>query len=318
MRLHNRQIKAAFWTDTELIKELPPEGRLFYLGLIQLADDSGCLEDDIMAFKILLFPGDKEITEERLSEYRKKLVRLGKLIPYLSEDKPCLFLKNFHKHQTLKNPSPPDVPLPEWVKWEPYSSNNRTGKYIVSRPSVECKKDVRKTSETPVLQSSSNLEPEPEIEPNISTPPPPSPTPDGVAEGAGEGNKETDAKSKELTIEEVFDRYPRYSAMQWTTIREYWEMIRFTRRTGKVAANIVAREMDYWERFDSEVVIEALKIHLARYQTKQEDYTRGIMRRLAREKEMNANGIDRQLGTYENVDRESENKWAEYESIWQN
>lgn len=157
MRLHNRQIKAAFWTDTELIRELPPEGRLFYLGLIQLADDSGCLEDDIMAFKIFLFPGDAGITEERLSEFRKTLVRMGKLIPYLSEDKPCLFLKNFHKHQTIKNPSPPEVPLPEWIKWEPYSSNPRTGKYVVSRPSDECKKTVRNASEDPVLQSSSNL-----------------------------------------------------------------------------------------------------------------------------------------------------------------
>ena len=68
MRLHNRQVKAAFWTDTELIRELPPEGRLFYLGLIQLADDSGCLEDDLMAFKIFLFPGEDSITLSILSE----------------------------------------------------------------------------------------------------------------------------------------------------------------------------------------------------------------------------------------------------------
>ena len=44
MRLHSRLVKEGFWTDTELIRELPLEGRLFYLGLIQLADDSGCLK----------------------------------------------------------------------------------------------------------------------------------------------------------------------------------------------------------------------------------------------------------------------------------
>jgi DnaD/phage-associated family protein len=178
VRLHNRQVKAAFWTDTELIRELPPEGRLFYLGLIQLADDSGCLEDDLMAFKIFLFPGDDSITLSILSEYRKTLVRLGKLIPYLSEGKACLYLKNFHKHQTLKTPSAPEVPLPSWVRFEPYPSNPRTGKYIVGTPEsakkddaepvreerLTHKNDVRTSSDTHLLQSPSNLEPELELE----------------------------------------------------------------------------------------------------------------------------------------------------------
>ena len=181
MRLHNRQIKASFWTDTELIRELPLEGRLFYLGLIQLADDSGCLEDDLLAFKIMLFPGDASITEDVLSEYRKTLVRLGKLIPYFADGKDCLYLKNFHKHQTLRTPSAPEVPLPPWIQWEPYPSNDRAGKYIVDTPTdaekaavepvsdgmLTCKKSVRTSSDDPGLQSSSNLEPElePELEP---------------------------------------------------------------------------------------------------------------------------------------------------------
>ncbi|NPV52177.1 MAG: hypothetical protein HPY71_01485 [Firmicutes bacterium] len=185
MHLHNRQIKAAFWTDTELIRELSRDGRMFYLGLIQLADDSGCLEDDTLAFKIHLFPADNDITLETLQGYRDTLVELGKLIPYEAQGKKCLFLKNFHKHQSLKNPNPPEVPLPEWIKWIPYESNPRAGKYEVSpmpevgfRPEVtqpseddfladslpeesieeERKKSVRNLSEGPVLQTSSNLE----------------------------------------------------------------------------------------------------------------------------------------------------------------
>lgn len=157
MRLHSRLVKEGFWTDTELIKELPIEGRLFYLGLIQLADDSGCLENDPMAFKILLFPGDPDITENLLSDFCKKLVRMGKLTPYLSVNKECFYLKNFHKHQTLKNPTPPEVPLPPWVEWEPYKSNQRTGKYSVGNVSDFCKKSVSEVSEGDVLQSSSNL-----------------------------------------------------------------------------------------------------------------------------------------------------------------
>lgn len=131
MRLHNRQVKAAFWTDSELIKNLNRDGRVFYLGLIQLADDSGCLEDDAFAFKIHLFPGDMDITPDMLVQFRDKLVEMKKLIPYESEGKACLFLKNFHKHQSLDNPSKPDVPLPTWIKWVPYKSNARAGKYEV-------------------------------------------------------------------------------------------------------------------------------------------------------------------------------------------
>ena len=55
MRLHNRQIKASFWTDTGLIQHLTREQRMFYVGLWQLADDSGCLFDDPFAFKINYF-----------------------------------------------------------------------------------------------------------------------------------------------------------------------------------------------------------------------------------------------------------------------
>lgn len=167
MRLHNRQIKASFWTDTDLIRELPLEGRLFYLGLIQIADDSGCLDDDVLSFKILLFPGDQDVTEDTLNSYRETLIRMGKLIPYVSEGKNCLYLKNFHKHQTIKNPAAPVVPLPPWVKWVTYESNRRNGKYevenaseqAVSKPSEKCQKDVSEDCLTEVLQSSSNQEP---------------------------------------------------------------------------------------------------------------------------------------------------------------
>lgn len=157
MRLHSRLMKEGFWTKTELIRELPVEGRLFYLGLIQLADDSGCLENDPMAFKIFLFPGDPQITEDLLSDFCKTFVRLGKLTEFYAEGKSCLYLNNFHKHQILKNPQPPEVPLPPWVIWEPYKSNPRAGKYRVSRVSVDCKTFVSEVSDEDGLQSSSNL-----------------------------------------------------------------------------------------------------------------------------------------------------------------
>lgn len=162
MRLHNRQIKGAFWTDTDLIRELTPVGRMFYLGLIQIADDSGCLDDDLLAMKILLFPGDESLQVSDLSGFRKTLVSMGKLTPYLSGGKKCLFLRNFHKHQKLDTPTPPDVPLPEWMQWSPYKSNPRTGKYVVDWDSYKrltCKAEAPYECLTDALQIPSNLEP---------------------------------------------------------------------------------------------------------------------------------------------------------------
>ncbi|NPV80817.1 MAG: hypothetical protein HPY52_11160 [Firmicutes bacterium] len=115
---------------------------------------------------------------------------------------------------------------------------------------------------------------------STSTPPPPSPTPDGVVEGAEGGDEKTEPES--IPLEK---RFPRYTNEQWTVIRQYWDVIRFTRKTGQVADNIVAREMDYWERFPVGIVMQALEIHIRKCQTKREEYTRGIMRRLEREAE---------------------------------
>jgi len=100
------------------------------------------------------------------------------------------------------------------------------------------------------------------------------------------------------TVEDVLSKFPRYSSEQLTIIRDYWETIRFTRKTGKVASNIIARQMEYWERFPLDIVLEALEIHIRKYQTKQEDYTAGIMRRLVKEYEQNGVKPDGQRGQY--------------------
>lgn len=167
MRLHNRVIRPGFWTDTELIVNLPITGRMYYMGLVQLAEDSGCLEDDLMAHKIHLFPGDADVTLEAIAEWRARLVKLGKLVPYESRGKQCLFLKNFHKHQDLRKPAAPDLPLPAWVTWtEPYieivdgKKVKRNGFYSVSG---SYQPDMNLISDS--YQREPEPEPEPEIEP---------------------------------------------------------------------------------------------------------------------------------------------------------
>jgi hypothetical protein len=132
MRLHNRQIKNSFWTDPDIL-QWPRDKRWFYMGLIQLADDSGCIEDSPFAFKLQLYPSpvDADITIEIIEQWRDELVEECKLIPYQVESKSCLYIKNFHKHQKLSNCPPPEVPLPPWIIFQYYKSNDRQGKFIV-------------------------------------------------------------------------------------------------------------------------------------------------------------------------------------------
>lgn len=162
MRLHNRQVKASFWNDTDLIKNLTRDGRMFYQGLWQLADDSGCIDDDAFAWKIHLFPGDFDITDKTLTEFRNKLVEMKKLISYEADGKKCLYIKNFHKHQTLKTPAPPETPLPEWIEWQPYKSNPRTGKYIIHNldSSYKVLTDELQSSSNQNQNQNQNQEPE--------------------------------------------------------------------------------------------------------------------------------------------------------------
>ena len=112
----------------------PRDKRWFYEGLIQLADDSGCLEDSPFSFKIELFPSpvDADITMEVMSTWVRELILAKKLVRYKAGEKSCLYLTKFKMHQSLKNPEKPSVPLPPWVTWEPHPSNPRAGKYVVS------------------------------------------------------------------------------------------------------------------------------------------------------------------------------------------
>lgn len=87
------------------------------------------------------------------------------------------------------------------------------------------------------------------------------------------------------TVEEIISSFKRYSTDQLKTIADYWEVIRFTRKHSKVAPGIVQKEMEYWERFPADTVIDSLSLHSRKYQSKQESYTRGIIRRSQAEKE---------------------------------
>lgn len=81
---------------------------------------------------------------------------------------------------------------------------------------------------------------------------------------------------------ELLKRYPSFYQQQ--LIIDYWNTVRFTRKTGKISINIIKTEMDYWQKFEVEVVMEALKTHINQRREYKESYTRGIMRNMQEDK----------------------------------
>lgn len=65
---------------------------------------------------------------------------------------------------------------------------------------------------------------------------------------------------------------------------EYWKTISRTRKSGRIAESVRKRIEETWARFDDDVVMEALQIHMQRYPMYRETYTVGIMRNLQRQK----------------------------------
>lgn len=87
----------------------------------------------------------------------------------------------------------------------------------------------------------------------------------------------------QITADNIQLQFPRYNSKQTDLILDYWHTISETRKTRTISPSIVAKQMTYWERYPVWVVMEALSIHLKKYRDKREEYTSGIMRRLARE-----------------------------------
>ncbi|HBB28156.1 MAG TPA: hypothetical protein DC000_02715 [Clostridiales bacterium] len=74
----------------------------------------------------------------------------------------------------------------------------------------------------------------------------------------------------------------RYNSGQLKVIFRYWEQVRWTRKAGTLAENVVRAEVNYWNNFEPGEVIKALEIHLntPAYKMLRENYTRGILRNI--------------------------------------
>lgn len=85
----------------------------------------------------------------------------------------------------------------------------------------------------------------------------------------------------------------RYSEAEQMLLEQYFDRIRLTRKSGKLSENIRKRQLEYFSKYPKNIVLEAIKIHLKKYPGMREDYTRGILRNLAREAEHGHRGHGR-------------------------
>ena len=66
---------------------------------------------------------------------------------------------------------------------------------------------------------------------------------------------------------------------------EYWKIVSRTRNSGRIAQSVKNRTEERWKKYDEDVIIEALRIHMSRYKGYKETYTIGIMRNLQKRKD---------------------------------
>ena len=95
-------------------------------------------------------------------------------------------------------------------------------------------------------------------------------------------NKENKLKDYTEEIRNFLARYksiPEFKDLN----KEYWDVIRETRTTGKVAHSVIHNNMAMWEKYDPVIVHYALKAHVEAHKGKAEKYTIGIMRKTSKE-----------------------------------
>lgn len=89
-----RNIKPSFFINEDMV-ELSFETRLLFIGLWTLADREGYLEDKPKKIKMALFPADDVNVDQMLNELQEHKF----LIRYMVNNRKCIFLPKFTKHQ---------------------------------------------------------------------------------------------------------------------------------------------------------------------------------------------------------------------------
>jgi hypothetical protein len=99
-----RTIKPQFWLD-ENLGTISRDARLLYIGLWNLADDTGIFQWRPMQIKAQIFPYDTDITSDDISRWLENLTDTGDVEQFEFNGKSYGQINSFLEHQDIKNPS---------------------------------------------------------------------------------------------------------------------------------------------------------------------------------------------------------------------
>jgi len=93
-------------------------------------------------------------------------------------------------------------------------------------------------------------------------------------------SKEKKSKEKKDISLQIENLRSRYSEEQLKVIDEYFDILRWTRKNGKIADSVILKIYQEWEKYPIPKVIYALKVYInnPKYHDKRENYCYGIMR----------------------------------------
>ena len=99
-----RTIKPQFWLD-ENLGTISRDARLLYIGLWNLADDTGVFQWRPLQIKAQIFPYDTDITGSEIEDWINKLVETKDIERIEIDGHSYGVIKSFLEHQDIKNPS---------------------------------------------------------------------------------------------------------------------------------------------------------------------------------------------------------------------
>ncbi len=144
--------------DVFVADDLDPLPRRFlFLGLMALAEDSGCLPWGSPAmFRAIILPYETSSIQD-VQEDMNALVASGRVIPYTIGDREYAFLPDFPRWQASLTRwlAPRMVPLPSWIGFTPDDAPQRTGSGTYAWPpqdlelnSINEKKELNEPANT--------------------------------------------------------------------------------------------------------------------------------------------------------------------------
>lgn len=126
--------------DSEIKEILGPAGVLLYIRLWSLAEDSGVYIPNYRDISLQMGAYLPEFPPAHVERFIGRLIEHRKVIPYLSEDgEEFHWIRAFLKYQSLRNPPPPSLPVPPWVRCQvkKWPSGKRYAVYSLNKAALK-------------------------------------------------------------------------------------------------------------------------------------------------------------------------------------